>query len=170
MEKLIFQKLTDLKIKHTTYEHEALFTCEQAIKIAGSIPSVQCKNLFLKDDKKNMYLIVAVSDSTHETIINLKKLSQYFKAPGLRFADAELLHHYLNVTPGSVTPFGLIFDTEHKVTIILDSMLFDNTSIGFHPLRNTATTVISPQDLITFVKACNNIYTIINFKEINNAT
>lgn len=164
----LFKKLSELSIEYKTYFHEPLFTCQQAIEATSLIPATQCKNLFLKDDKKNLYLVVAVSDISHETKIHFKALSQYLKTPGLRFANSQLLHQYLGVQPGSVTPFGLICDTEHKVVVLLDVMLFKAEYIGFHPLENNATTVIVPTDLIKFVQACMNHYSIVNFSEIEN--
>ena len=137
------------------------------LKNSHIIPAIQCKNLFLKDDKKNLYLVVAVSDTSHETLINLKKLSKYLNAPGLRFTDTIMLEHYLRVKPGSVTPFGLIFDVHRAVKVLLDATLFTNNNVGFHPLENTATTVITPQDLIIFIKSCGNDYMIINFTDIS---
>lgn len=155
----VFEKLTELNIAFETYYHEALFTCQQAVAVADSIPGAQCKNLFLKDDKKQLYLVVALA----ETIINLKRMSQLLQAPGLRFANTQLLKEHLGVEPGSVTPFGLIFDTKHKVKVILDACLFDFNQIGFHPLTNTATTVIAANDLKMFLDASGYKYTIINF-------
>ncbi len=162
MQNSVLQKLTDLGLQHTTYYHQALFTCDQAQEMAPLIPAAQCKNLFLKDNKKNLYLVVAVS----KTAINLKALSKYLQAPALRFADAQLLKHHLGVEPGSVTPFGLIFDTQQSITVLLDSMLFKQEYIGFHPLENTATTVIAPQDFFIFLGSCKNNYTVIDFEKI----
>lgn len=165
-QQMLFEKLTELGIDYKTYAHEAVFTCEQAAKAASFIPAAQCKNLFLKDDKKRLYLVVAVSDTAYETNINLKGLSKHLHAPGLRFADAVLLKHHLHIEPGSVTPFGLIFDTEHKITVLLDSMLFSHQFVGFHPLKNVATTVIASQDILKFVEACGNSYLIVDFTKI----
>lgn len=152
----------NLAIKTETYEHEPLFTVEQALAVASHIPGAWCKNLFLKDSKNNVYLISAV----HDTKIELKKLSKSIKAPELRFGSAESLKQNLNVEPGSVTPFGLINDRDHKVMVLLDSKLFEHEFISFHPLENTATTVIKPADLITFIKYCGNSLQIIDFSQI----
>src|SRR5690606_5060456 len=124
------------------------------------------KSLFNKDNKKRLYLVVAVADISHQTTINLKKLSHYLNAPGLRFADATLLKHYLHVERGSVTPFGIMFDTSNTVAVLLDSMLFVNEFLGFHPLINTATTIITSQDLIKFLQATRNTYDIVDFAAI----
>lgn len=160
---LLFQKLKDLNIEYKTFEHEPLLTVEQALKAVAHIPGIWCKNLFLKDSKNNYYLIVAV----HDTKIALKNLSKYLKAPELRFADSDLLNQYLGVLPGSVTPFGLINDINHKVKVILDSKVFEHDQAGFHPLENISTTVISTKDLKKFIDSCNNNYQIIDFDNLN---
>lgn len=156
---LLLKKLEDLKIEYKDFQHEPLLTVEQALAVASHIPGAQCKNLFLKDSKNNLFLIVAV----HDTKIMLKSLSKYLKAPELRFADPNLLMEYLGVLPGSVTPFGLVNDNNHKIKVILDSRIFDYKQAGFHPLENTSTTLISTEDLKKFVSSCLNEYQIIDF-------
>src|SRR5579885_987110 len=100
----LYDKLIFLNISTQLFKHEPLFTCEQAeyaTKTLG-IPGAQCKNLFLKDSKKKLYLIVALA----LTKIELKKVGNSLSAKELRFADAQLLMENLGVEPGSVTPFG----------------------------------------------------------------
>lgn len=158
----LYLKLNELSIAHTTYQHEPLFTVEQALKVASEIPGANCKNLFLKDRKGNLYLVIAV----HDTVIQLKKLSKHISAPELRFASPELLKETLGVEPGSVTLFGIINDHAHKVIVIVDSNLFKHERVGFHPLTNTATTVIASQDINKFIDACENKRIIVNFEEL----
>ncbi|MBA3954276.1 prolyl-tRNA synthetase associated domain-containing protein [Candidatus Dependentiae bacterium] len=158
----LFNKLEELNIKYQTYNHEPLLTIEQSLKAAFHIPGIGCKNLFLKDNKNNLYLIVAVYD----TKIALKPLSKNIKAPELRFANEELLKQYLGVVPGSVTPFGILNDKDHNVKILLDSRIFNYDQAGFHPLENTQTTVISTKDLKKFIEYCGNFNQIINFENL----
>lgn len=117
------------------------------------------KNLFLKDNHKNFYLISA--NSTTE--INLKETGKAYNIKGLRFADATLLKQYLEVQPGSVTPLALINDTTESVTMILDSHVLEQKHIQIHPLQNDTTIVIKPDDLLTFLKSINRSYGIYNF-------
>ena len=114
MADILFNKLEKLNIPYKTYFHEPLFTVEQAMKVASEIPGAQCKNLFLKDSKNNVYLLVAV----HDTKVPLKKVSKFIQAPELRFAQEDLLQHFLGVQPGAVTPFGLMHDHEKKVVVL----------------------------------------------------
>lgn len=95
----LFEYLSQLGINTTTVEHEPLFTVEQADKIALSITGGHIKNLFLKDDKKQFWLLIAEAHAK----VDLKKVGQALNAPKLRFTDADLLWQYLGVRPGSVT-------------------------------------------------------------------
>ena len=146
----LFDKLQTIGIGYELFTHEPLFTCEQASKV--QLPGAQCKSLFLKDNKKQLWLIVACASTT----INLKQLSKTLQAPGLRFADANLLMQNLGVLPGSVTPFGIINDANHMVKVIFDNNLFAHAQAGFHPLSNDATLIINPHDLYKFAQECGN--------------
>lgn len=145
----LFEYLAQLGISTTTVEHEPLFTVEQADKLASNIPGGHIKNLFLKDDKKQLWLIVAEDHAK----IELKKVGAALNTKGLRFADAQLLWQTLGVKPGSVTPFALINDPDHKVKVLLDSTLLDCDIINAHPLENTATTSIAVADFKKFLKS-----------------
>ena len=107
----LLQYLDQLHITYKIYDHEPLFTVEQADKVAHSISGGHIKNLFLKDDSGQIWLISAEAHAQ----IELKKVGQVLKARKLRFADANLLMQHLGVLPGSVTPFGLINDPDHNV-------------------------------------------------------
>ena len=152
--KELYKRFAQLEIKTQLYSHEPLYTVEQAKKVALEIglPGAGCKNLFLKDSKNRLWLLVAMAD----TKIELKKLSKALHAPELRFANAELLKNYLGVEPGAVTPFGLISDKDHFVRVILDAALFNQELISFHPLTNDATLTITPEDLKRFIESCGN--------------
>ena len=155
----LFEYLAQIGIKTTTVEHEPLFTVEQADTMASGIPGGHIKNLFLKDDKKQLWLIVAEDHAK----IELKKVSAALNTKGLRFADADLLWQTLGVKPGSVTPFALINDRDHTVNVVLDSTLLDFTILNAHPLENTATTSISLQDFKKFLKSTEHEIQTINF-------
>lgn len=148
------------KIAHETYRHDPVFTVEEAQLARSSMPKGpkhgHSKNLFLRDKKKNYALIVASEDQK----IDLKSLANTIDMGRLSFASAERLKAYLGVTPGSVTPFALLnahktAAPDHpKIKVILDYNLLQHDVMYFHPLHNAATTGVSPQDLVTFIKAC----------------
>ncbi len=144
-----------------TWQHEPLFTVEQANALVDSLPGAHVKNLFLKDDAGNFWLVVAEQHAQ----IELKKLRHAFNVRNLRFADADHLLKYIGVTPGSVTPFGLINDPEHAVRVVIDSSLFEQPMINAHPLENTATTSISIEDFKKFLRSTGHQIMVINFAD-----
>jgi Ala-tRNA(Pro) deacylase len=139
----LFSRLDDLGIATETFEHPPVFTVEEAQRHCGHLPGGHCKNLFLKDKKRNLWLIVTLDSQP----IDLKALSQALGCPRFSFAKPELLMETLGVTPGSVTPFALINDTECRVSVVLDAAMMAMDRLNYHPLSNDATTAITPQGL-----------------------
>ena len=139
-----------LGIASTTHDHPPLFTVEQSQALRGEIPGGHSKNLFLKDKKGQIWLIVAEED----TAIDLKRLHGVIGSARLSFGSAALLEEVLGVKPGSVTPFGLINDATGRVKVVLDERLMRHDVVNFHPLTNAATTSIAPADLIRFISHC----------------
>ena len=145
----LFALFDKLAIKTTTVEHIAVFTVEEAKKVHDQIPGGHCKNLFCKDEKGALWLIVALEDAR----IDLKAAKDRIGSKRLTFGKPELLLEVLGVEPGSVTPFGLINDKDAKTNVILDEAMMRHEKLNFHPLKNDATTTISSRDLVTFIKA-----------------
>ncbi len=116
----------------------------------GDIPGVHCKNLFLKDAKGKMWLVVAPASKR----IDLKKLPDVIGSARLSFGSAARLVSALGVTPGSVTPFALVNDRERKVTVVLDSWMMAQPLLNYHPLVNDATTSIANEDFRRFLAVC----------------
>lgn len=146
----LFQRLDSLGISVKTHEHAPVFTVEEAKRVHDGIPGGHCKNLFCKDEKGALWLIVALEDS----VINLKAAPGKIGSKRLTFGKADLLMEILGVEPGSVTPFGLINDTHARTNVILDERMMAEAHLNFHPLQNAATTTISASDLLTFIRSC----------------
>lgn len=145
----LFARLAELGLSHSTVEHEPVFTVEQAKAHRGTLPGHHIKNLFLRNKKEEMWLVVALEDRA----IDLKRLGEMLGAGRLSFGSPERLRKYLGVEPGSVTPFAVINDSEHKVTLVLDGSLRADGPINAHPLTNTMTSAISLADLLRFFEA-----------------
>jgi Ala-tRNA(Pro) deacylase len=141
--------LEKLGIQTATVEHPPLFTVEQSQKLRGEIAGGHTKNLFLKDKKDAVFLVVAGEDAE----VDMKSLHRRIGSARLSFGRPELLAEFLGVAPGSVTPFGVINDVERRVTVILDEGLMRHEVLNFHPLENTATTTIRSEDLLRFLRA-----------------
>lgn len=146
----LLQHLASLGIKTTTTQHEAVFTVEQARALRGEIPGGHCKNLFLKDKKGVLWLVVCLEDA----LIDLKGLPVRIGSARISFGNADLLREVLGVEPGSVTPFALINDKAHKVKVVLDEKMMACDVVSYHPLVNTATVTLTPDDLLKFISDC----------------
>jgi Ala-tRNA(Pro) deacylase len=140
--------LEELGIATQTVEHPPLFTVEESQALRGEIAGGHTKNLFLKDKKDCVFLVVAEEDAE----INMKSLHKLIGSARLSFGRPELLGELFGVVPGAVTPFGAINDTAGRVTVILDEGLMRHERLNFHPLENTATTTINRDDLLTFLR------------------
>lgn len=145
----LFAFLDRLGIAHRTVAHPPLFTVEQSRALRGQIPGGHTKNLFLKDKKGALFLVVASEDAA----IDLKTLHRRLGAGRFSFGPAHLLWQKLGVEPGAVTPFGVLNDTDRHVTVILDEPMMSHATLNYHPLINTMTTSIARDDLIKFLRA-----------------
>jgi Ala-tRNA(Pro) deacylase len=145
----LLARLKDLGIQSRTVSHPPVFTVEEAKALRGELPGGHVKNLFLRNKKGAMWLIVAGEDRP----IDLKALGEKIGAGRVSFGSADRLMQYLGVLPGSVTPFGVINDRGHEVQVVLDQALLAHDPINVHPLTNDRTTAISPKDLLTFLDA-----------------
>jgi Ala-tRNA(Pro) deacylase len=145
----LFAFLDRLGIAHETVTHPPIFTVEDGRAWHDKIPGLHCKNLFIKDRKGKIWLVTMPAGKRAD-ISGIEK-----RVGGARFSfgKPELLMEVLGVTPGSVTPFGLINDAERRVTVILDDELAASESLNIHPLHNAASTVVQTADLIRFIKA-----------------
>ncbi len=142
--------LADLQargIETRTVEHDPVFTVEESQALRGSLPGGHAKSLFLRDKKKNFWLVVAPEDRP----VDLKALGRLLGGR-LSFGDSEKLWHVLGVRPGAVTPFAVINDTEQRVKVILDEQLMAEEPLNFHPLDNSMTTAIARDDLLRFLR------------------
>jgi Ala-tRNA(Pro) deacylase len=146
----LLARLEALGIATTTRDHAPVYTVEEARALRGEIPGGHCKNLFLKDDKGSIWLIVCLEEAE----IDLKAAPARIGSRRLSFGKPDLLREVLGVEPGSVTPFGLINDTAGRVNVVLDATMMSHELLNYHPLENTATTTIRAQDLLAFVRAC----------------
>ena len=145
----LFAFLDRLGIAHTTVTHPPLFTVEQSQVLRGTIPGAHTKNLFLKDKRDAVFLVVAAEDAR----VDLKTLHHRLGASRFSFGSAALLEDLLGVTPGAVTAFGAINDTQARVNVVLDAGLMEHAVINCHPLVNTMTTSIAREGLVKFLEA-----------------
>jgi Ala-tRNA(Pro) deacylase len=156
----VFQRLDDLGIPHTTISHPPLFTVEDSKALRGALTGGHAKNLFLKNKKGRMWLLVAEESAP----INLKAFAKMIGAGNLSFGKPELLMEILGVIPGAVTPFALINAAPGSITPLFDQGLLAEDPLNFHPLDNTMTTTIAKADLLRFVEALGHGYDTVDLK------
>jgi Ala-tRNA(Pro) deacylase len=145
----LFARLAALGIETETVEHEAVFTVAESAHLERNLQGGHTKNLFLKDAKGQLYLVVAES----HTPVDLKSLHKKIGAARLSFGKPDLLMEVLGVPAGSVTALALINDDQKRVSVVVDERLMGYERINCHPLVNTATTSIARDDLLRFMRA-----------------
>jgi Ala-tRNA(Pro) deacylase len=145
----LFNRLASLGIEAQTVSHPPVFTVEEAKALRGEILGVHTKNLFLRDKKGTMWLVVCSEDRG----IDLKDLAQRLGSGRLSFASADRLRKYLGVIPGAVTPFAIINDHGNAVHVAIDRDVLTRDPLNFHPLDNAMTTSIGASDLARFLDA-----------------
>ena len=145
----LFSYLDRLGIDHSTVTHPPIFTVEEGREWHDRIPGLHCKNLFIKDKKGGIWHVVLPGEKRAD----LGALEKLLGAPRFSFAKPEVLWDVLALTPGSVTPFGLINDSERRTRVVLDQEMLQSEWVNYHPLHNAASTTIRAADLVRFVDA-----------------
>ena len=161
IEQAIYQRLNDLNIGFKTFNHAPLFTVEQALEVMDEVSGAHVKNLFLRDKKKNFFLITAY----HQTDIDLKTLRHKINASGnLSFASADDLWAQLKIRPGSVNPLVLIsLSTTANIRFFIDKKLTEAESVNLHPMRNDKSITLKSEDLMAFLKGSGHDINVFDF-------
>ena len=144
----IFDALSLLSIRYDVYEHPPVFTAEEAATHWRGVPGTAVKNLFLRNKKGDRHYLVILGV---EKQADLRQLVKIVGDDRLSFASPERLMKYLGVTPGSVSPLGLVHDAARAVRVIVDSDLRRAERLIFHPNDNTASLTISGTDFQRFL-------------------
>lgn len=141
-----------LQAKGVTYEvteHKAVYNMDELAEVELPYPEADAKNLFVRDDKKSSYYLITVRGSKR---VDLQEFRKSYGTRRLSFASAEDLERLLGLFPGSVTPLGLLNNTEKNVKLFLDSDFADDDLIGVHPNENTATVWLKAGDLVRLIR------------------
>lgn len=149
----IYHYLKEQKIEHEITEHKAVFNMEEMDSIELPYPEWNAKNLFVRDDKKRNYYLITVKGDKR---VDLKGFRKQHGLRALSFASAEDLLDIMKLTPGSVTPLGILNDTEHRIHFFLDTE-FAGNKIGVHPNDNTATVWMQADDLMKIIQKHGNV-------------
>jgi Ala-tRNA(Pro) deacylase len=146
----LLEQFQNMGIEVETTHHAPVFTVEEAKAVRGGLPGCHTKNLFVRNKKQRMWLIVCEQDRP----VDLRALGERLGAGRLSFGSPRRLMQRLGVTPGSVNPFAIVNDLEGVVTVVLDRAILDQSGpLNFHPLDNAMTSAISAQDFLDFLEA-----------------
>lgn len=148
-EKNVYDAFKKLEIPFTRYEHIPAYTIQDLDNMKMKMDGRHCKNLFVRNHNGDKHYLILVSP---EKRTDLKNISAQIGSTRLSFASSERLFKYLGLTPGSVTPLGLLNDEEKEVTVLIDESLKNSKHICLHPNVNTATVSILYDDLMKFLK------------------
>ena len=144
----IYNYLNNKNIAYEKIEHKAVYTMAEINEIKMPYPEAEAKNIFVRDDKKKNYYLITIKGNKK---VNLKEFSKINNTRHLSFASSEDLMDILKLTPGSVTPLGLLNDINNRVIFYLDEEFLNNI-IGIHPNDNTATIVLKTEELINIIE------------------
>jgi Ala-tRNA(Pro) deacylase len=150
----VYAALDALGIPYTVHEHPPVFTAEEAAQHWGGIPATPVKNLFLRNKKGDRHYLVILGV---EKQADLRQLVRVVGDDRLSFGSPERLMARLGLTPGSVSPFGLINDAARAVRVIVDDDLRGAERLIFHPNDNTASLTISGSDFVRFLESRGNV-------------
>lgn len=158
----LYSLLDKLAIQYEYHEHPPLATIEDAKIHWVNYNSGRCKNIFFRNHKGDRHYLVILE---HLRQLNIRDLEKRLKQGKLTFASDQRLKKYLGVEPGSVSPFGLINDSEKHVDLFIDEKLNEFDSLTFHPNINTASLVVSKSDFLKFLKYTGNTFEFIRLYE-----
>ena len=156
----VYDFLDSLGIEYKRVDHEALMTMEACEEVDKLLGAKICKNLFLCNRQKtDFYLLLIPAEKPFKT----KFLSKQIGTARLSFADGEQMEEYLNITPGSLSLMGLIFDKEKRVHLVIDREVLEEKYFGCHPCINTSSLRIRTTDLLEkFLPYVEHPYTVVH--------
>jgi Ala-tRNA(Pro) deacylase len=145
----LFEYLDQLDIAHTTIAHPPVYTVAEAKRLRGTLPGANCKSLFLKNKRGDMWLVVVSEDHR----VDLERLAASLGSKRLSFASPDRLMEHLGVIPGAVSPLAVINDRSDEVEVVVATSVIAHDRLNFHPLVNDQTTALGSADFIRFLEA-----------------
>jgi Ala-tRNA(Pro) deacylase len=155
--------LQKYQLEYEIHEHDPVFTVDEGKHVSANIDGAHSKNLFLKDKKKSYFLVSVLEHKR----VDLKMLSKTYGKGGLSFASADELNQKLQLTPGSVTPYGLIHDTKREVTFLLDEDFLKYDIVNFHPLQNNLTVSMKVKPFLQFFELINHNPNVVKIPQLS---
>ena len=154
-QRAVFDALRELSIDFERVEHENADTMEDCVAIGEALGADVCKNLVLCNRQKtNFYLLTMPGDKPFFT----KDLSHQIGSSRLSFASPDAMEELLHVQPGSASILSLLFDSEHRVQLVMDRETMEQEFFCCHPCKNTGTLKMKTSDILNvFLKKTGHI-------------
>lgn len=157
----VYDFLNDQEIEYEVTDHKAVYDMAELAEIDLPYPEADAKNLFIRDDKKRQYYLISVQGDKR---VDLKAFRDQVNTRRLSFGSDKDLLALMGLTPGAVSPLGLLNDHDLKIAYYLDRQLVaDDHLIGLHPNENTATIWLKGQDLVDLIEANGHSVTVADF-------
>ena len=154
MKEKVLNKLNELNISYKEIKHTPVYTIEEMDALGNIFENAKiCKNLFVRDQKGKRHFLVVLPE---EKRAPLADIATKIGSTKLSFASPERLMKYLKLEPGAVTPLSIINDESGEVEVVFDEDLKKEELLGVHPCVNTATILLTPDDLEKYVISNNN--------------
>lgn len=156
----VIDKLKELDIEYQIVEHEPALTTEQADKFIEGIDGVRTKTMFLTNKKKKDFYLIIMDDAKR---LDMDTFKDIVEEKQIKMASENCLFEKMMLTPGVVSPFGLLNNTEKDIQVYFDREIINEDRMSFHPNTNEKTIFIKTEDLLVFLK---NIGYTINIVEL----
>jgi Ala-tRNA(Pro) deacylase len=144
-EEKVYDTLDSLSINYERADHGDASTIERCRAVENILGVNIAKNLFLCNSQKTRFYILVMPGGK---VFKTKDLSKQIGSARLSFGDAVRMDQLLGATPGSLSVFGLLNDTENKVSLLIDSDVQAFEYVGFHPCENTSTLKLRTDDIL----------------------
>ncbi|MGF3183617.1 prolyl-tRNA synthetase associated domain-containing protein [Facklamia sp. P12945] len=159
--KPVEDKLKELKIPFQIVDHEPALTTAQADAFIEGIDGVRTKTMFLTNKKKTEFYLLIMDDQKQ---LDMNQLKELIKANKIRMASAESLKEKMQLPPGVISPFGLLFNEDKDIKVYFDNEIMSQDRMSFHPNTNEKTIFIKTQDLLRFIEAIGFGYEVLDLK------
>lgn len=156
---VVLNKLNELNIAYEMVKHPLAYTTQEADSYIVGIEGVRTKSMFLTNKKKTRVYLLVMDDSKR---LDMEKFKEIVGESRIKMGSAQLLFEKLKLTPGVVSPFGLMNNEDHDVSIYFDRDIMDEKRMSFHPNQNDRTIFLATTDLLRFIELEGYTYQIVD--------
>ena len=140
--KRVLELFKDNHISYELFEHEPVYTSEQAARTRGVELKTGVKALVLKEDSHFL-----IADIAADRKLDFKKIENLLGRKNVVFAKREEVISVTGCEPGSVHPFGQLFG----IDTYLDRTVLANDYVNFNIGVLTKSVRIKKDDLMKVI-------------------